>query len=212
MGGGADKGIPAPGWRGNARPQATHNATHHSRLPPAPPAALPGARTRSRHAQCRCRRCARQLVRRVEPSGSAPARVVRAALRDRVALPHRLAVAQRLPVQGWIGAGTSASTRASAPEPRQSARLPGQAATRSGRETGSLPTGCAAAPCAAAAACGLWRPPVRPPSFESEPLTPLRALAPRAAAGRASALLVGTFVPLPGAPRGAPQRAYLILD
>lgn len=74
------------------------------------------------------------------------------------------------------------------PEQRQSARLPGQAAKRSGREAGSLPTGCAVAPCAAAAACGLWRSPVRPPSFESEPLTPLRALAPRAAAGRASAV------------------------
>ena len=165
MGGGADKGIPAPSWRGNARPQATNNATRPSRLPPAPPAALPGARTRSRHARCRCRRCARQLVRRFEPSGSAPARVVRAALRDRVALPHRLAVAQRLPVWGRIGAGTSASTRA--PDAWAEAVCP---APRPGRNAiwtgdGSLPTGCAVAPCAAAAACGLWRSPVRPPVF-----------------------------------------------
>ena len=60
------------------------------------------------------------------------------------------------------------------------------------------------------AACGGRR--CVPPSFESEPLPPLRALAPRAAAGRASALLVGTWVPLPEAPHGAPQRAFLILD
>lgn len=165
MGGGADKGIPAPGWRGNARPQATHNATRPSRLPPAPPAALPVDRTRQDE----------HRVGAADVRGSRLDGLSRAERRPRV-LCGRLSATGKRCRTDWQSRsvcryragsvrGLPRAPGLPTPEQRQSARLPGQAATRSGREPGSLPTGCAVAPCAAAAACGLWRSPVRPPVF-----------------------------------------------